>query len=257
MGGKYLLTNSTAAEASNASWTFDSNTQYFNDYAANTNYAYMFKRAKGFFDVVAYTGNGNPSNGHRLGLAHSLGVPPEMIWTRRRDSTHEWMVLNKDAGGGYLNLNNDFYQSANGATVVMSDYATATTFGVGNWVTEWNNNVSGSGYIAYLFATVAGVSKVGSYTGNGGTGLDISCGFSGGARFVLIKRTDSTGDWYIWDTERGIVTGNDPHLSLNTTAAEVTTNDSIDPVSSGFTVNQVSATNINVASAAYIFLAIA
>jgi hypothetical protein len=98
---------------------------------------------------------------------------------------------------------------------------------------------------------------VGSYTGNGST-QTIDCGFSSGARFVLIKRTDSSGDWYIWDTERGIVAANDPHLALNRTdIAEVTTDDSIDPVSSGFAVNQVSATNINVSSASYIFYAIA
>ena len=96
----------------------------------------------------------------------------------------------------------------------------------------------------------------GSYTGNGSS-QTIDCGFTTGARFILIKRTDSTGDWYVWDTARGIVTGNDPHLSLNTTVAEVTTDDSIDPDSSGFIVNQVGDTNINVSSASYIFYAIA
>ena len=55
----------------------------------------------------------------------------------------------------------------------------------------------------------------------------------------------------------GNATGTDPHLSLNTTSAQVTSDDSIDPQSAGFTVNQVSATNINVSSATYIFLAIA
>ena len=109
----------------------------------------------------------------------------------------------------------------------------------------------------FLFATCAGVSKVGSYTGNGST-QTIDCGFgAGGVRFVLIKRTDSTGDWYVWDTARGIVSGNDSHLSLNTTAAEVTTDDTIDTDSTGFVVNQVSATNVNVSSATYIGLAIA
>jgi hypothetical protein len=65
-------------------------------------------------------------------------------------------------------------------------------------------NDTGQTYIAYLFATLAGVSKVGSYTGTGTT-LSIDCGFTAGARFVLIKRTDSTGDWYVWDTARGII----------------------------------------------------
>jgi hypothetical protein len=73
----------------------------------------------------------------------------------------------------------------------------------------------------------------------------------------MIKRTDSTGDWYVWDSARGIVSGNDPHLSLNSTAAEVTTDDTIDTDSTGFIVNQVSATNCNVNGASYIVLAIA
>lgn len=128
----------------------------------------------------------------------------------------------------------------------------STTFGVQPWD---QINQSGQTYIAYLFASKAGVSKVGSYTGNG-TSQTIDCGFTTGARFILIKRTDSTGDWYVWDTARGIVAANDPHLSLNTTAAEVTTNDSVDPASVGFIVNQVAATNINVSSASYIFMAI-
>lgn len=110
--------------------------------------------------------------------------------------------------------------------------------------------------VAYLFATLPGISKVGSYAGNG-TSQTINCGFATGARFILIKRTDAAGDWYVWDSVRGIVAANDPHLSLNTTAAEVTTDDSVDPDASGFIVNQVAATNINVSGASYIFLAIA
>lgn len=110
--------------------------------------------------------------------------------------------------------------------------------------------------VAYLFASLAGISKVGSYAGNGAS-QTINCGFATGARFILIKRTDAAGDWYVWDSVRGIVAANDPHLSLNTTAAEVTTDDSVDPDASGFIVNQVAATNINVSGASYIFLAIA
>ena len=84
-----------------------------------------------------------------------------------------------------------------------------------------------------------------------------------GDKEYLFKHLDITvpvwdeTDGNDWDTARGIVTGNDPHLSLNTTAAEVTTDDSIDPYSPGFTVNQISGIYINVTSATYIFLAIA
>jgi hypothetical protein len=58
-------------------------------------------------------------------------------------------------------------------------------------------NGSGDTYVAYLFASLPGISKVSSYTGTGAD-LNVDCGFSAGARFILIKRTDSTGDWYVW-----------------------------------------------------------
>jgi hypothetical protein len=130
---------------------------------------------------------------------------------------------------------------------------TSTVFSLG---ASSNINTNGATNVAYLFATCAGVSKCFNYTGNGSS-QTINCGFTGGARWILIKRTDSTGDWYVWDSARGIVSGNDPHLSLNTTAAEVTSDDTIDTDSTGFVVNQVSATNVNVSSATYIGLAIA
>ncbi len=212
---------------------------------------HVFKRAKGFFDVVAYSSN----NTAPYVLNHSLGVVPEMIWIKKRDSSAGWFISHQFTGSGYeyVHFNNaSGYNSPNYTAHDLRAQPTDTTFTVGdNSTVNWNGT-----YVSYLFASVAGVSKVGSYTGNGSS-QNIACGFSAGARFVMIKRTDSTGDWYTWDTERGIVTGNDPHLSLNNYTAEVTTDDSIDPESAGFTVNQVAATNINVSSATYIFLAIA
>jgi hypothetical protein len=73
----------------------------------------------------------------------------------------------------------------------------------------------------------------------------------------MIKRTDSTGDWKVIDSARGIIAGNDPTLALNTTAAEVTGTDCIDPDNSGFIVNQETTNNLNVNGASYIFLSIA
>ena len=118
------------------------------------------------------------------------------------------------------------------------------------------NGVSGSSgnYIAYLFATLDGISKVGSYTGTG-SDINVDCGFSAGARFILIKRTDATGDWYLYDTARGIVAGADPFLKLNTNEAQDAGNDGIDPLSSGFIVTSSSGNNTSGGN--YIFYAIA
>lgn len=110
-------------------------------------------------------------------------------------------------------------------------------------------------YVCYLFATCAGVSKCGTYTGTGTT-HQIDCGFTGGARFVLIKKTSGTGSWYVWDSARGIVSGNDPYLLLNSTAAEVTNTDYIDTYSAGFEISSTAPSEINENGGSFIFLAI-
>ena len=195
--------------------------------------------------MVTYTGTGAAAT-----IGHGLGKAPSMIITKQRNGTWNWMSYHSALGATkYLYLNATDAQATDAQT-----YASAPTSTV--WSVGTNAQINGntSTYVSYVFAEVAGFSKFGSYTGNGSS-QTINCGFSAGARFVLIKRTDSTGDWYVWDSVRGIVASTDPHLSLNTTAAEVTTDDSIDPDNSGFIVNQLSATNINVTSATYIFIA--
>ena len=207
---------------------------------------YFFKRAKGFFDVVCYTGTGVART-----VNHNLGVVPELMIVKSRSATTDWLVSCGILGTAELLLNYNSYAGQFANNNITSK--TSSEFSVG---TSTISNGSGATYIAYLFASLAGISKVGSYTGNG-TSINLDMGFTTGARFFMVKRTDSTGDWYIFDTVRGIVSANDPHLSLNTTTAEVTTDDSVDPYSLGLTVNQVAATNINMSSASYIYLAIA
>jgi hypothetical protein len=259
-GNKMLLSPSAAAEANDTSINGAGQTTLVagGTLGGYTQILECFRRAPGFFDVVCYTGNGTGSTQ----ITHNLGVAPTLVIVKQRSGSPDrsWWVLTTAVP--QLNILNDT-SAANAYGVPANLFGdstynnyiapTATTLTLSP-SSEVNN--SGSTYVAYLFATLAGVSKVGSYTGNGSS-QTINCGFTGGARFVLIKRTNSTGDWYVWDSARGIVAGNDPHLSLNTTAAEVTTDDSVDTDSTGFVVNQVAATNVNVNTATYIFLAIA
>jgi hypothetical protein len=248
--GGYLRTNSTAAEAvSNITRGWD-NTGYklAGAFGGNDSIYWNFKRATGFFDVVAYTGNGTVGNT----IDHNLTVTPELIIMKKRSASGNWLALHDALPSSYLWLN--LSNAADGLGGNWEASADDITFN-----TVLNNlgyNQNGSNFIAYLFATLAGVSKVGSYTGTAAT-LNVDCGFSAGARFILIKRTDSTGDWYVWDSARGIVAGNDPYLLLNSTAAEVTSTDYIDPLSSGFTVTSSAPAALNASGGSYIFLAIA
>jgi len=212
--------------------------------------AHYFKRATGFMDMVAYTGNGGTST-----QAHNLGVVPELMIFKRRNSSGAWntyvasSVLSSAGPTKFLELND----TASIATDnnFINGAPTSSLINTGS-----NTNQNGDTYIAYLFATLDGVSKVGSYTGTG-SDLNVDCGFSAGARFILIKRSDAINDWYVWDSARGIVAGNDPYILVNSTASEVTNTDYIDPLASGFTVTSSASSTVNVSSGTYIFLAIA
>ena len=248
----YLMTDNTTAETSNSPLAYD----YQNGYHSGTTtfspyFSWMFRRAPGFFDVVAYSGD---STSNRA-IPHNLGVQPELTIVKVRNAADNWFVTKPEWVSSAQGLRLNFASALGSGQSWLTGVSDPTNT---NFYVSSNSAANGSGYnyIMYHFATLSGISKVGSYTGNGSS-QTINCSFTGGARFVLIKRTDSTGDWYVWDTARGIVSGNDPHLSLNTTAAEVTSDDSIDPDSSGFIVNQDAATNVNVSSATYIYLAIA
>jgi hypothetical protein len=213
---------------------------------------YSFRRSPSFFDEVCYTGNGVNARA----ITHNLGVAPEMIIVKKRTGADGWVVwasgLTSRLYELYLNDTRAQFVEAS-PRLNVNNAPTSTQFEVG---TDGEVNASGATYVSYLFATCAGVSKVGSYIGNGST-QTINCGFTGGARFVLIKRTDAAGDWYVYDTARGMTTLTDPYLLLNSTAAESATLGSVTTVSTGFAVNASILAAINTNAASYIFLAIA
>ena len=250
-GSAYLETASTGSEQTGFGGEWDHQDDYVQSAGISTGIiSWFFKRATGFFDVVAYTGDGTNKV-----IPHNLGVKPELIITKPRSnptaSATDWIVYAEP-----LTNSNFLYLNTNSAAVGAALYPSEPT--TDNYTVLGGARIGDNGgtNISYLFASVAGVSKVGSYTGTGAD-LNVDCGFSAGARFILIKRTDSNGDWYVWDSARGIVAGNDPYLLLNSTAAEVTSTDYIDPLNAGFTVTSSASSTVNVSSGSYIFLAIA
>jgi hypothetical protein len=222
---------------------------YYNNSTSFLYAAYSLVRAPGFFDVVCYTGNGvSPQT-----ITHNLGVTPEMFVYRQRAGGQWWLYhsgLPSPAINQYVRLNTTD-ASANAGIPVFG--VSSTTFTVTDTLGGTTNTQP---YICYLFATVPGVSKVGSYTGTGTTQV-INCGFTAGSRFVMIKRADSTGDWYVWDSARGIVAGNDPYFLMNSTAVQVTNTDYVDTANSGFEISSTAPAAINANGGTFIFLAIA
>ena len=220
---------------------------YMNGYNTGTNtdsslYSWMWKRAPKYFDVVTYTGTGSSLN-----VNHNLGVVPEMIWLKDRTNANAWIVQGSAVSSDHsqrleLNENMALTNLTTGITALSS-----TTFTVGTFN---NINTSNANIVAYLFATVAGVSKIGTVA-HSGSSTDVDCGFSNGSKFVLLKRTDATSNWRLFDSDRGIVSGNDPHTFVNLNSAQNTSTDLIDPLSSGFQITD------DLDDGTYLFYAIA
>ena len=208
--------------------------------------AWVFKSAAKFFDIVTWTGDGSSSRT----ISHSLGTSPRLMITKGRDEIENWFVYSEPTGNGKL--------------LRLSNTSAELTTNIWNNTTPGSSSFSISGstlnsntkkYIAYLFGDIPGVIKVGSYTGTG-SNIDVDCGFTNGAQFVLIKQTDVGRNWYVFDTARGITTGNEPNLLWDSSSSETTTQDLVDPLSTGFRVRP-GILGTNASGGEYIYMAIA
>jgi hypothetical protein len=210
--------------------------------------SWAWRRAPGHMDSLCYEGDG--VNGREVD--HNLGVMPEMVIHKHRSHDANWTVWHHQVSGPGRewweyggNLNEDY---AFGDKNSQQSDPTSST-----WPVEsgWTN-VAGRTNVLYLFASTPGISKVGSYRGSS-ENLTINCGFTNGARWLLVKRTDAAGDWVIYFPSNS----GDPLKythRLNNDSKFASQYDLIpDPV--GFLVSTSSESNID--GAEYIFYAIA
>jgi hypothetical protein len=224
-----------------------SSTFYTNASGGYTYINWQLKRAPSFFDEVCYTGTGSATT-----FSHNLQAVPELMICKRRNISASWIVYSAATGNSAILQLEDTGAVQTSVTNWNNTTPTASVFSVG---TQGSVNASGGSYVAYLFATCAGVSKVGSYTGTG-TLTTVNCGFTGGARFVLIKRTDAVEAWYVWDTIRGMTDGTDPSLRFNNQSSESNAN-SVYTIATGFQLLASPSADVNTNGGSYIFLAIA
>lgn len=216
--------------------------------------AWTFRKAPKFFDVVKYTGNGSGSG---QSISHSLTTSPRLVLVKRIGASDEWRVQTPlgNWNNSYMELN------TNNGNILQADMWRTSSGRSSSFffVLDSTLNASGVEYIAYVFAHNTGpdgetIIYTGTYTGNG-TSQDIDCNFSTPARFVMVKRHDSAGNWLMFDAERGMDTASDPILNANLNNAEAGGSDRIEQFSSGFTVKGINDPNIS--GAGYLFLAIA
>jgi hypothetical protein len=200
------------------------------------------------FSIVSYTGTGATAT-----IGHGLGSAPKMVIVKQRSTTRNWVVMHSGIGfTKYLYL--DSNQASNTGNFFNDTDPSSTVFNV---VNDGGVNASSGTYIAYCFAPKKGYSKFGSYTGNGSldapfiyTGMKVS--------WLMIKRTDTTNSWVIFDNKRNAFNVVDKHLFANTNDPEDSSANynEVDFLSNGFKLREDNNT-INASGGTYIYMAFA
>ena len=201
--------------------------------------SWMWKNHAGF-QTVTYKGNGQAGRK----VAHSLGRAPEMMWVKARTPSgaeyQDWVVYHKGLNGGsnpadwriYLNSGNA--QVNQGVSVWNSTEPDSRYFTLGTDADTNDDAGNYYEYIAMLFASVDGISKVGYYDGQN-TDLTITTGFQ--PRFIIVKKINATSNWFVADTFRGWGTNPDQLMELNSDVGQYANNDFGTPTATGFTVD--------------------
>ena len=206
---------------------------------------YMWARRTGAFDVAAWKATGND-----ITVPHNLGGEVGMMWVTDLDYTKLTFVYARPVGNTHsarLNEHDSFSQTGHWADT----HPTNTHFTVDSAI-----QVSGNHYLAALFGNLDGISKVGTFTGNG-SNQNIDCGFTNGIRLLMMKKTNSTGGWWFWD-EANLSANNQPMWRLDANQTGLTQNqDTIDYYSAGFNVKYNTYQSLNNNGDTYLFYAVA
>lgn len=197
------------------------------------------------FSVITAT---TPASFTAHTVGHGLGVTPAFIIYKERNQTSNWQCWHRSLSGAtnliQLNTTTGEQPGAFWGT------HTSTVVACGGGI----QSATSSPLVMYVFAETSGFSKISSYTGNGSaTGPSVTTDFE--PTWILIKRTDSTGDWIIHDSARDASNPRTAFLEPNTADAEGSGLD-VDFNSTGFQIKSSSAT-VNANGGNYIYMCFA
>ena len=200
------------------------------------------------FSIVTFTGNGQTG----VTVGHGLGTTPAVVINKGRANLatyNNWYVWHKDLPNpntDLLILNNTDASASDGN--YFGGSPTDSTLIFGNDI--YGPNVNGTTYVNYVFSEVEGFSNFGSYVGTGASGNTVVTGFE--PAFVMLKRTDSTSQWLMYDNKRG----EDYYLYPNLSAAESGPDELFQFLENGFQLTGGNA-DWNANGGSYIYMAFA
>ena len=181
--------NANSGTYASCNWKANGQGSSNTDGSINTTYTSVNTTAG--FSISKYTGTGSTAT-----VGHGLGVTPKMIIFKNTSSSVDWRVYHEALGNTHRLCLNDTSASTDDDSAFNDTSPTSTVFTVGG-----SSSTNAGTMIAYCFAEKTGYSKFGSYTGNGNSnGTFVYTGFK--PAFVMVKRTDNTNHFAIYDNKR-------------------------------------------------------
>jgi hypothetical protein len=201
------------------------------------------------FSIITFTGNGTAG----ATVAHGLSAIPKCILLKVYSSAdaYDWRVYHASLGATKNMILNDISAEATATNKWNDTEPTSSVFSLGDTL---GTNESGSGIVAYCFADTS-MSKMGSYTGNGNAdGTFVYTGFK--PAWFMLKKTNATDDWHIFDNKRNTSNVVDENLRANLSNAEFDTGVDLDFLSNGVKLRNTD-DNGNGSGDTYIYMAFA
>jgi len=209
-------------------------------------------KSSDYFNTKLYTGNGSTN------AITGVGFQSDWTWIKSRDYSDSHSVY--DAVRGVTkrirpNHTNAEQTLANSLTAFGSDGFTVGSDGQdnsnGNTYASWNwkangqgsSNTDGSINTTYTSVNTTAGFSISQYTGTGSLAT-VGHGLGAVPKMVIVKRTDSSNNWYVYHSSLG----GTKYLNLNADAlpsAESEVWNNTNPTSSVFTVNTEAGVNGN------------
>jgi hypothetical protein len=207
-------------------------------------------RANASAGFAVITGS-TPSTNINFTFGHGLGVAPSLVIYKHTAVSGNWQTYHRSGGGNNYNLNSTAGPANSGTWSGLDPTSTLIT------ITSVIVSANSSAFVCYAFSPVAGYSSFGSYTGNGSAdGPFVYTGFR--PRWVMVKRTNSTGNWVIWDAARSGYNAVNDTLAADSANTEnaLTNNNELDILSNGFKL-RISRAILNASGGSFIYAAFA
>ena len=202
------------------------------------------------FSTTTYTGTGSS-----LAINNGINLSSDggLVWTKRRSSANSnWFLDSVRGGDKILRSNTTEAQFTSSGFGITSFNSNGYTLGAASDI-----NSSSQNDVSWTWKETSKFFDIVTYTGNGADNRQIAHNLGSRPGMILIKRTDSSGNLYVYHRQLDFGENNVPIVYLNSTAArsfsnmayqtQVGISNSNDP-----TQNMVVRTPANVSNATYV-----